>query len=535
MEAEVTDNLYYLIKLIVMKKLIILSVAFFVVSAKNVNAQNEVDALRYSQLGFLGGTARSAGMAGAFGALGGDFSTLSTNPGGIGIYRKSEITFTPSFFNQSTSSNLDGTSLQNSKPDFNFGNIGMVASRYNADKSGWKGFSFGFGYNRTNDFNNSIDMKGNNNNGSMLDAYLYDAVYNNGINNDLFGTQLAWNSYLLDSVGGKLVHALPNYGETQTKYVQSSGSMGEIVFSFGGNYNDKLYLGGTIGVPQIHYTESSQYTETLNGDTSVYGFKSLSLNQNLTTTGSGVNFKFGMIYKPITWLRIGAAFHSPSYYTMHDDYSSSITSNFTYPNSVHAPSDTTAYSPPGHYDYSLMTPGRVIGSLGFVLKDIGMIDIDYEYINYASAHLSSSTPGDFQSANQTINNEYTSTGNLRIGSEWKIVHPLSIRLGYAYYGSPYKSGGNDGSRMSYTAGLGFREGNFFMDLAYVFTQTKTNYYFYDPTIAYVDPSINTSKVSSLMMTIGYKFSSARQSRPRRENRPPPPPPSNPNQGYNYWH
>ena len=219
-----------------MKKLIILSVAFFVVSAKNVNAQNEVDALRYSQLGFLGGTARSAGMAGAFGALGGDFSTLSTNPAGIGIYRQSELTFTPSFFNQSTASNMSGgSSIQDSKPDFNFGNIGMVASRYNADRSGWKGFSFGFGYNRTNDFNNNIDMQsGVNNRGSLLDSYLADANNNVGLyqNYNPYGTQLAWNSWLLDSVGGKLVHVLPNYGEKQSMSVQSSGAMGEGVLSF---------------------------------------------------------------------------------------------------------------------------------------------------------------------------------------------------------------------------------------------------------------------------------------------------------------
>src|ERR1035437_11060972 len=153
-----------------MGKSIIILASFLVLSAKS-NAQNEVDALRYSQTNFLG-TARSAGMAGSFGALGGDFSTLSTNPAGIGLYRKSEITFTPSFFNQSTTSNLNGTSLKDSKPNFNFGNAGIVWASYNPDAQyGWKGFSFGFGYNRMNNFNNRIEMQGKNNNGSLLDVY----------------------------------------------------------------------------------------------------------------------------------------------------------------------------------------------------------------------------------------------------------------------------------------------------------------------------------------------------------------------------
>ena len=508
-------------------------------------AQNEVDALRYSQTNFLG-TARSSGMAGAFGALGGDFSTLSTNPAGIGLYRQSEITFTPSFFNQSTTSNMDGTSLQDSKANFNLGNIGIVFAHYNPDaQSDWKGISFGFGYNRLNNFYNSFEMQGGvNNRGSLLDSYLADANKQGGIyqNYNPYGTQLAWNNYLLDSTGTGLVHVLPNYGETQSMSVQSSGSMGEIVLSFGGNYNDKLYLGGTIGIPQIHYSESSQYTESMGKDTSIYGFKSFEQDNNFTTTGTGVNFKFGMIYKPVDWLRIGGAFHSPSYYSMHDDYNSSMTTNFTSGNYFGAKTTNTwgpldqNFNPlgTGSFDYSLTTPGSVIGSLGFVLKDIGMIDVDYEYINYASAHLSSSTPGDFQAANQAISNEYTSTGNLHVGAELRILNPLSLRLGYAYYGSPYKSGvgfDGSGSSMSYTAGLGFREKNFFMNLAYVLRQTKSNYYFNDQTSAFVDPSINTSKASSIMMTIGFKFGSRAKSKPR-ENRPAPRP--NPNPGnYNY--
>lgn len=494
-------------------------------------AQNEIDALRYSQTNFLG-TARSSAMAGAFGALGGDFSTLSTNPAGIGLYRRSELTITPSFFNQSTTSDLNGTSLRDSKPNFNFGNAGMVFASYNPDeKNGWKGFSFGFGYNRINNFNNRIEMQGKNNNGSLLDVYLADAIADGGHsqNYNQFGTQLAWNTYLIDSANGGLTHVLPNHGETQSKYVETSGAMGETVFSLGGNYDDKLYLGGTIGIPRIRYTESSQYKESIANDT-IYGFRSFTLNQKLATTGSGVNFKFGMIYKPVDWLRIGGALHSPSYYSMHDAWNSDMTSVFTGSN---AGFSSSAKSPQGTFDYSLTTPMRAIGSLGFVIGKMGMINADYEYVDYASTRLHS-TSYDFINENQAISNKYTSAGNIRVGTEWRILNPMSIRAGVAYYGSPYKQGvGNDGSRICYTAGIGFREANFFLDLAYVYVQTKENYYFYDPSVAYVDPSVNTSKSSSVMMTLGLKFGSARTSNHHSENRPQRQPNPNPNSGN--WH
>ena len=57
-------------------------------------AQNVDDALRYSQV-FYGGTARFMSMGGAFTALGGDLSSLSQNPAGIGVFRASEMSVTP--------------------------------------------------------------------------------------------------------------------------------------------------------------------------------------------------------------------------------------------------------------------------------------------------------------------------------------------------------------------------------------------------------------------------------------------------------
>mgnify|MGYP001253267024 CR=1 FL=1 len=75
-----------------------------------LNAQNEVDALRYSTQD-LSGTARYSAMGGAFGSLGGEFSALSSNPAGIGMYQFSEFTFTPCFNLNSTKSYYDNSNL----------------------------------------------------------------------------------------------------------------------------------------------------------------------------------------------------------------------------------------------------------------------------------------------------------------------------------------------------------------------------------------------------------------------------------------
>ena len=80
------------------------------ISTITANAQNEVDALRYSTQN-LSGTARYSAMGGAFGSLGGEFSTLSSNPAGIGMYQFSELTFTPSLNLNATKSYYNGNNL----------------------------------------------------------------------------------------------------------------------------------------------------------------------------------------------------------------------------------------------------------------------------------------------------------------------------------------------------------------------------------------------------------------------------------------
>ena len=52
--------------------------------------QTALDAFSISQSD-LRGSARFMSMGGAFTALGGDISTLNQNPGGIGVYRSSDI------------------------------------------------------------------------------------------------------------------------------------------------------------------------------------------------------------------------------------------------------------------------------------------------------------------------------------------------------------------------------------------------------------------------------------------------------------
>ena len=463
-------------------------------------AQNDIDAMRYSQLTF-GGTARFASMAGSMGALGGDISTLSFNPAGIAIFRKTELSITPSIFSQTTSSTYNSNNEVDRKLNFNLGNIGLVATiplKGKNNSTGWESINFGFGYNRTNSFHNRTNIKSYNKTSSLLDNFVADA--NGHLPNDFdqFSTGLAWQTWLInpDTNGTNLYnHVIPYYGALQNKSIETKGSMGETVLSFGGNYKNKVFIGSTIGFVRERYTEESVYKETDEKDT-IAGFKSFEYTQNLTTKGNGYNLKLGIIIKPVDWLRIGAAIHTPTVINLKDDYSSSMKSKLD--NGIGY--DTV--SPKGSFDYSLTTPFRAIGSLGFIINKYALLNVDYEYIDYTYAELNSAQSV-FGDVNSTIRAKYTSAGNLRVGGEARL-DPISIRAGYALYGSPFNGGENKGAkRTSYTAGVGFRENNYFIDFAYVLTKYTEYNYLYDS--SNISPVKNDHKSSSFMLTFGLRF------------------------------
>jgi long-subunit fatty acid transport protein len=483
-----------------MKKLIVILLLLF--SKKYFIAQNESDALRYSQITF-GGTARYSSMAGSFGALGGDFSTLSSNPAGIAFFRKNELTLTPALVKQSISSQSGNAGSSMDYTAFNFQNAGFVwvfNPFSDNSETKWRSLSLGFGYNRMADFSGNMNMSVNNAPGSLTDVFLHNANGHASGDLDPFNEGLAYNTFLIDNPkgGDQYTSYFLKNNVTQHKTIQSSGGMGETVISFGGNYSGKLYLGATLGIPHISYSENSSYTEK-SGKDSAGMVSSFVLNQNLITSGTGVNFKLGAVYRITDWMRVGAAFHSPVSFSMNDQYTSNMVTNFK--------DSTIRYSSPnGNYNYKLRVPPRFIGSAGFVIAKKGLLNVDYEVVNYAYPRFSSADAGTFDDPNNYIQKNYRAAQNLRLGGEWRALSFLSLRAGFAYYGNPYRSSINiDASRKSYSAGIGLRERSFYADFAYVLTQYKDNYFLNDPAVTNANPVINSFNTGRMQLTLGFRF------------------------------
>jgi len=464
-------------------------------------SQNASDVLRYSRI-YYSGTARFIGTGGAFGALGADFSALAINPAGIGLYQGSEfsMTFAPSvegvrtdYLSQISSANTTSMGM---------GSVGFVFTFKPGIKAGpFYNFNVAFGMNRQNDFNSSFSIAGPNHSSSLLN------VYTNKLNNTPgsvpsdypFDIGPAYDASLIywDAGSKTYVSDQPHGGAYQSKVVRTFGSVNEFDISFGGNLGDKLYFGITFGIPFIRYYENSTYSEKNTGDTIPY-FKSMYYDYHLETHSTGFVLKGGLIYRPVNWMRIGLAAHTPTWYSNMRDHWYSTTSSYF--------KDSTQWnnivnSPAGDYNYYMRTPWRAIGSLAFIIGNFGLVSAEYEYVNYSQAKLNSSGFA-FTDVNNEVKSSFQSWGNIRVGTEWRIAD-FRIRAGGAYYSNPYTTSGIDGARYTLAGGFGYRIKHFYADVTYQWAQSKEDYYLYN--FAGMVPSTNTYTTSTVLTTIGFRF------------------------------
>ncbi len=466
-----------------------------------LNAQNEVDALRYSTHDNLG-TARYSAMGGAFGSLGGEFSALSSNPAGIGMYQFTEFTFTPSLNVNSTKSYYGETHLSDYKSGLNIGNLGLVFT-VPKENSDWKRVNIGIGWNQLANYNRKITVENVNSSSSIVENII--GITNGTLTSDLINgegntySQMAWNTYLIypqynsdDMIDGQYVSNFSTSNITQTKTLRSTGGMNEFVISMGGSYQEKLYLGATIGIPSINYFEYSEHTENINSEIdTISNLRKLQFTEEYSAYGTGYNLKVGGIYRIAETTKIGASVHTPTFFSIEEDYYTSLTTFFK--------DSSLEYSMgyPAPFTYNLITPLKASVSASTIFNKNILISGEYELIDYSSAKYFTS---DFENANKTIENIYQRTENIKVGVEINIK-PFILRAGYAKYGSAFAN--KDFSRESFSYGIGINNGSYFMDIAYVLTQGKDEHLLYSED--YIDPISLTNTNHNLLFTLGFRY------------------------------
>lgn len=470
------------------------------------------------------GTARTLGLAGANVSLGADFGNLTSNPAGLGFYTKSEVTLTPGvgfgtdkagqIANSAAYPNSSFPSLSQNANSFHIASAGVVFTNRRPDSdqsSDWRGGSFALGFTRLADFNQSFRYQSTTDDNHSFFQRLREPYGNADYNSSSYQTAVndIQNQYLNSSQGSQYINidglALgtglvdhrsvvnPNPGAmpgdslyqlatprrrgaiTQNETVKSTGSLSQFDLGYGGNYRDKLYVGGGVGIVSLNRTRTATFSESSNNGT---GDPQDFLSQDyLKTTGTGINARLGFIYKVADEFRLGGSIQTPTYIRLTDVYSTTLTANTFYAATALVQATPTLITAPGSFDYSITTPFRANGGATVLLSKYGFLTADIEYVGYSSAKfntIDNSSDAGLDYANSTISNGYQNVVNYRVGAEGRF-NILRARLGFAYYADPYKNSSYGRAQKYYTAGVGVRTKQFFVDLAGVYLDAKDQY------------------------------------------------------------
>lgn len=440
-------------------------------SAEKGFAQSEVDILRYSRTDF-GGTARTMGFAGANVALGGDASSMHSNPAGLGFFRRSEITVSAAINFNEVSSQVYGSEGMNSRNSLNIPSFTAVFATRKADEEegDWRSGSFGVSFTRINNFNQNVFYQAvAPENALRFGEYAAQRANANGLPANSI-QELAYDTYLLDQESdGYYVSPLLSQTNPFRENIQSNGSQNQWDFAYGASFRDKLFLGASVGLTTLNYKQIRNYTETSPAD----DVTDLTLRDEFTTEGSGINLKVGAIFRPNDMVRFGVTFQSPTWYNLLDQYSTSLAVNFTTAPADGASMNQSAVTDLGEYEYNLTTPLRASGGAAFFFGKNGFITADVEYVDYSAGKLNADGNA-FQSENLSTKNVYTNAFNFRLGGEARL-DVFRLRAGLGQYGDPFKNSSVDQSKRYYTGGIGLRQANFSVDAALVFSKYNSVY------------------------------------------------------------
>lgn len=511
---------------------------------------NAFDLFNISNTPFMFATARSAAMAGAFTSLGGDFSSVSVNPAGLGMYRHSEIVFTPMISMSSSSTNADSFE-STSRTRFAPASLGFVINLKQG--SGLlTSATIAFGYTRLADFNHTYSLHTPGAyNGFNTIASTFAGMLNAtsatpktfedwGIDPSYWMPGLGYKTGMIGKTGEAWSPDMIGKNAMVDQYatIKSKGSVGEYSFAFGFNFTNKFYVGATLGVQTVTLNRSIYYGEQYSYDENPlqpYRMDYVNSDQEARLSGVGVDLKLGFIYRPFESLRIGLALHTPTYYMFNHKYWAGMTSR------VQAVDGYHKYNPAGYtldqYGYvqppfsestptvedsdadawRASTPTRLMLGASYAFSGKAVVSVDYERAWYGGMRFGN-TPYGRGLFNGYIKDNFRGSNTLRVGAEFKPISFLALRAGYGLFSGALKEQQVFSTPVVYKAtyisagiGISFSQ-HMCLDLAYQYSKNYmtdyATYYFENDRTGedYASAIYSTDFVKhSILLSLTYKF------------------------------
>ncbi|MDR0227707.1 MAG: outer membrane protein transport protein [Flavobacteriaceae bacterium] len=444
------------------------------------------DIMRYNESD-MNGTARFRGMSGAFGALGGDLSALKINPAGSAIFNYNTAAFSLSYNHKNNKTNYLGSTGKENYSGIDLGQMGaaFVFNSNNKDAVVRK-FTIGLNYENTKSLRNDTYFQGYNSNANLGDYFFSAATkehvplsivkgrYNNHVDNYIdarqyYGTNgqeayLGYQSgiFIADDNGNYIKNYNNAGGAIQSRYNSTSGYIGKFSGNFGMQLGDRIYVGSNLNISAVDYTQNSSSREFLKNPTDDKPLQSIDFNNYLYTYGTGFSFNLGIIGNITDNFRAGLAYESPTWYNLKDETMQTIRTSF-----INDPQDV--YVNPNVVNlfdsYKITTPSRYTGSLAYIFGKQGLLSVDYSIKDYTQNKFKPTSDPVYSYMNNILKSDMQAASELRIGGEYRIKQ-VSLRGGYRYEQSPYKTNKVVGDLNSFSMGLGFDFGGSRLDLSY---------------------------------------------------------------------
>lgn len=487
-----------------MKKKLLYSAILLGTLLANAQEPNTASALRYA-IDNTRGTARFQAMSGAFGAVGGDLSSLNSNPAGTALLNSNIAGATLSNYWNTNHSNYFGSSTSNSSNSLDFNQLGgALVFINNAANSEWKKFVVAVNYDNRNEFENNVYSQGVNPNRSIADYFNAFANGFNGLGGIRLGTlqnalyedlnfadQQAWlgyQSYAISPVDPtnsndpNITNYQSNVPSGNTYYqensVSTTGYNGKLAFNMSSSYKDRLFIGINLNA---HFTDFIQYSSLYESNRGTENLNTATLhevvfNNEMRTYGNGFSFNLGAIAKLTNNFRVGLSYESPTWYQLTDELSQSVSSAYkTGPNDIPANTESSTTINPYiiniYPSYRLQTPGKMSGSMAFLFGKKGLISFDYGLKDYGTTTFKPKNDQYYNSVNTKMENALGLASEFKVGAEYRIKQ-VSLRGGYRFEQSPYENGRTVGDLQGFSSGLGYSFGKSRIDMAYSFSQRK---------------------------------------------------------------
>ncbi|MFZ5971080.1 MAG: OmpP1/FadL family transporter [Bacteroidota bacterium] len=473
-----------------------------------------------------GGSARIQALGGAQVSLGGDFSSAATNPAGLGMYNKSEFSFSPGQFYTSVEGDYfrGNTPISENNNDtragINISGLGLAISSDDGARGSFVRGTFAVTFTRTNHFNRSMRYEGFNSATSLIDYFLEEATGRTPSQFDENGysfntvTELAYNNYLigestvLDPNNDPTEYFTDVLGEPyQAETVQTRGAQNQWSFSYGANFDDRFFAGAGLGITSLRYKSEKSYREEFEGEP----LSDFSLDEELSIRGSGVNLTVGGIARPVDFIQVGISASTPTFYNLTDNFFARLESNWNnydyYGDGSEILANESSSTDMVTSEYNLTTPWRLNVGATFFLKKHGFITADIEQVNYSQARYSSEITGiSYNGDNDRIKSLYKPVTNIRLGAEFRLKE-WRLRGGYQMLADPFINKQNDISRAVRTisGGLGYRTTDFFIDFAVVQALGKNSYRPYSVNNNQSPLFSFEQRTTNVMATFGFIF------------------------------